>query len=89
MDLDREEAEVQQFLTDRSFELQLGGPDEDDGISVVEEAGSRWMRVRNFGSEECEPIRDEVAELLLCVLWKISERLNKGATDRRGERTEQ
>lgn len=76
-------------MTDRTFDLRLGGPDDDDGISVVEEAGSRWITARNFGFEASEELPDEVADLLVCVLWKISERLKGSGVGRDDGETEQ
>jgi hypothetical protein len=73
--LDEEEANIKAAGIPSTYDLELGGLNGDDSISVVEENGKRFLLVRNFGFEASEEIPDEVAELLVPVLIKIEERL--------------
>jgi hypothetical protein len=74
-DQQREEARIDLIATDTTAELKLGGRYRDDGISVVEINGGRYMVACNAGFEASEAIPDEVADALVPILLKIKARL--------------
>ena len=74
--IDREECIIEMLSDDRTAALTLGGRFHEDGISVVEENGKRYITVHNDGFEASEELPPEVADLLVPVLLKIQGRLN-------------
>jgi hypothetical protein len=75
--LNREEANIEPHVVDDTFVLRLGGANHDDGVSVVREGERRFITVHNMGLEASEELPDEVADLLVRVLWKVDRRLGK------------
>jgi hypothetical protein len=79
--LDRAHANIESMFVQDTFELQLAGNQEDDGIAVVREKDGRFIVVRNCGFEASEAIPVEIADLLVAVLWKIQKRVTYAARD--------
>ena len=75
--LNRDEADIEARMIPDNVRLKLGGPDHDDGISVIEEDGKRYILVSSMGAEAGEEVPGELADLLVRILWKIEQRLRR------------